>query len=87
MKSRFSEEQIIKILDEAKTGLLIEEICRKHGISYATYYKWKSKFGGMTLSEAQRLKGLENENSKLKKLVAEQALDIIALKDVLSRKW
>jgi putative transposase len=87
MKSRFSEEQIINILNESKTGILVEALCRKHNISKATLYKWKSKFGGMTISEAKRLKGLESENSKLKKLVAEQALDIVALKDVLSRKW
>lgn len=65
----------------------MEELCRKYGIAQPTYYNWKVKFGGMTTSEAQRLKALEAENSKLKRLVAEQALDIVALKDVLSKKW
>jgi putative transposase len=87
MKKRFTEEQIIRVLDEAKTGIKVEELCRKHGISQPTYYNWKAKFGDMTVSEAKRLRTLEAENSKLKKLVAEQALDIIALKDVVSRKW
>jgi putative transposase len=87
MKKRFTEEQIIKVLDEAKTGIKVEELCRKHGISQPTYYNWKAKFGGMTVSEAKRLRALEAENGKLKKLVAEQALDIVALKDVVSRKW
>lgn len=86
-RSRFSEEQIIKILEEGKTGINIDELCRKHGVAKPTYYSWKSKFGGMTVSEAQRLRNLETENSKLKRLVAEQALDIVALKDVLSKKW
>lgn len=86
-KSRFSEEQIIRILEEAKSGITIDELCRKHGVAKATYYSWKSKFGGMTVSEAQKLRALEEENSKLKRLVAEYALDIVALKDVLSKKW
>ena len=86
-KSRFSEEQIIKILNEGQAALNIEELCRKNGISKGTYYLWKSKFGGLDISEAQRLRTLEQENSKLKRLVAEQALDIVALKDVLSKKW
>jgi putative transposase len=87
MKKRFTEEQIIKILEEAKAGIKIEELCRKYGISNATYYCWKAKFGGMTVSESKRLRALEEENTKLKRLVADQALDIIALKDVVSRKW
>lgn len=86
-RSRFTEEQIIQILDEAKVGMKVEEICRKHGISSPTYYSWKAKFGGMSISEAKRLKALEVENSKLKRLVGELSLDIIALKDVISRKW
>jgi putative transposase len=86
-KSRFSEEQIIRILEEGKSGLNIDELCRKYGIAKPTYYTWKAKFGGMTVSEAQRLRALEEENSKLKRLVAEYALDIVALKDVLSKKW
>jgi putative transposase len=86
-KSRFSEEQIIQVIAEGNAGGGIDELCRKHGISKGTYYQWKAKFGGMTVSEAARLRTLEGENSKLKRLVADQALDIIALKDVISRKW
>ncbi len=86
-KSRFTEEQIIRILEEGQSGFNIEELCRKHGISKGTYYAWKSKFGGLEVSEAQRLRSLEIENNKLKRLVAEQALDIVALKDVLTKKW
>ncbi|KAF1046335.1 MAG: hypothetical protein GAK35_01020 [Herbaspirillum frisingense] len=87
MKKRFTEEQIIGVLKEAEAGMKVAEVCRKHGISDATYYNWKSKFGGMTVSEAQRLKTLEAENAKLKKLLAESLLDNAALKDVLGRKW
>jgi putative transposase len=87
MKKRFSEEQIIKVLEEAKSGLKVEELCRKHGISTPTYYSWKAKFGGMMVAEVRRLKALELENERLKRLVAEQALDIVALKDVVTRKW
>lgn len=86
-QSRFSEEKIIQLLNEAEAGMKIEELCRKHGISIPTYYNWKAKFGGLTVSEAKRLRSLEAENSKLKKLVAELSLDIVALKDVVSRKW
>ena len=87
MKKRFTEEQIIGILKEAEAGMKVGELCRKHGISDATYYNWKSKFGGMSVSEAQRLKALEMENSKLKRLLADAHLDIAALKDVVGRKW
>lgn len=87
MKKRFTEEQIIGVLKEAEAGMKVAEVCRKHGISDATYYNWKSKFGGMTVSEAQRLKALEAENAKLTKLLAESLLDNAALKDVLGRKW
>ena len=87
MKKRFTEEQIIGVLKEADAGMKVAEVCRKHGISDATYYNWKSKFGGMTVSEAQRLKALEAENAKLKKLLAESLLHNAALKDVLGRKW
>lgn len=86
-RSRFTEEQIIQVLNEAQAGIKVEELCRKHGISSPTYYSWKAKFGGMTISDAKRLKALETENSKLKRLVGELSLDIIALKDVVSRKW
>lgn len=87
MKKRFTEEQIIGVLKEAEAGAKVAELCRKHGISDATFYNWKAKFGGMTVSEAQRLKELEVENNKLKRLLAEAMLDNAALKDVVGRKW
>lgn len=85
-KSRFSEEQIIGILKEGEAGP-VQEVVRRHGITKATYYAWKKKFGGMTVSEARRLKQLEEENRRLKSIVADQALDIHAMKAVLSKKW
>jgi putative transposase len=87
MKSRFSEEQIIGILRQQESGMPTAQVCREHGISAATFYKWKAKFGGMNVGEAQRLRQLEDENTKLKRLVADLSLDNIALKDVLSKKW
>lgn len=87
MKNRFTEEQIIGVLKEAEAGAKIADLCRKHGISDATYYNWKAKFGGMTVSDAQRLKALEGENSKLKRLLAESLLDNAALKEIVGRKW
>ena len=87
MKSRFSEEQIIGMLKQQESGVATAAICREHGISQATFYKWKAKFGGMNVSEAQKLRQLEAENAKLKRLVADLSLDNIALKDVLSKKW
>jgi putative transposase len=87
MKKRFSEEQIIGFLKEADAGLPVTELCRKHGFSDASYYKWKAKFGGMDVSDARRLKALEDENNKLKRLLADAMLDNAALKDVVSRKW
>ncbi len=87
MKQRFSEEQIISILKQHESGVPTSELCRQHNISSATFYKWKAKFGGMSVSEAQRLKQLEAENAKLKRIVADQALDIVALKDVLGKNW
>ncbi|TCS31364.1 putative transposase [Paucimonas lemoignei] len=87
MKKRFTEEQIIGILKEAEAGAKVAELCRKHGISDATYYNWKAKFGGMTVSDAQRLKALEAENARLKRLLAESMLDNAALKDIVGRKW
>jgi len=86
-RSRFSEEQIIGVLKEHEAGMPTAEICRRHGISPATFYKWKSKFGGMEVSEAKRLRALEDENSKLKKLLAEAMLDIAVLKDITGKKW
>lgn len=87
MKKRFSEEQIIKILKEHDQGQTTADICRSHGISAATYYKWKAKYGGMSVSEAVRLKQLETENARLKRLVADLSLDNVILKDVVSKKF
>ena len=86
-KSKFSEPQIIGIIKQAEAGIKISEICRQHGISEATFYKWRSKFGGLEVSEAKRLRLLEEENSKLKKLVANLYLDNTMLKDVLSKNF
>jgi putative transposase len=83
--SRFSEEQIIGILREAETGLKTAEVCRRHGIAEATLYKWKAKYGGMEVADAKRLRGLEDENRRLKKLLAEAMLDNAALKDILGK--
>ncbi|HEF5875899.1 TPA: transposase, partial [Burkholderia cenocepacia] len=85
-KSRFSEEQIIGVLKEADAGMKVADLCRKHGISDATFYNWRSRYGGMDVSEARRLRQLEEENQRLKRLVADQALDIQVLKDVLGKK-
>ncbi len=87
MKRRFSEEQIIGVLREQEAGGVVKEIIRRHGISEQTFYRWKSKYGGMEASDVRRLKELETENAKLKKLLAEAHLDNAALKDVVSRKW
>jgi putative transposase len=84
---RFTEEQIIGVLKEHELGAKIADLCRKYGISEATFYNWKSKFGGIDVSEAKRLKTLEMENTKLKRLLAEAMLDNAALKDLLSKKW
>jgi putative transposase len=86
-RSRFSEEQIITILKQAEGGLPLPELLRQHGISAGTFYRWKSKYGGLELSEAKRLKQLEDENRRLKRLVADQALDIQILKEVASGKY
>lgn len=86
-KSRFTEEQIVKILKLHDNGLKVAEISRQHGISEQTYYRWKSKYGGMEVSEVKRLKELEAENSKLKQLIGEKELDILALKAALSKKY
>lgn len=87
MKRRFTEEQIIGILREQEAGGTVKEIIRRHGVSEQSFYRWKAKYGGLEVSEARRLKALEAENAKLKKLLAEAHLDNAALKDVLSRKW
>ena len=86
-KQRFTEEQIIAVLKEQEAGAKAADLCRKHGISEATFYNWKAKYGGMEVSEAKRLKALEDENAKLKKLLAEQMLDMAAMKELLSKKW
>lgn len=86
-RKRFTEEQIIAVLKEHELGAKAADLCRKHGISEATFYNWKSKYGGMDVSEAKRLKGLEAENAKLKRLLADAMLDNAALKDLLSKKW
>ena len=84
-RSRYSEEQIIGILREQEAGVATGEVCRRHGISDATFYKWKAKYGGMEVSDAKRLRGLEDENRRLKKLLAEAMLDNAALKDILGK--
>ena len=85
--SRFTEERIIGVLREQEAGVATAEVCRRHGISAATFYKWKAKFGGLEVSEARRLRTLETENAKLKKLLAEAMLDNAMLKDIASKKW
>jgi len=86
-KSRYSQEQIIRVLRQVESGQKVKEVTREHGISEQTYYRWKSKYGGMSISEAKRLKQLESENRQLKKLVADLSLDKQMLQEVLGRKW
>ena len=86
-RSRFTEEQIIGILREQEAGVPVADLCRKHGLSSPTFYKWKAKYGGMDVSEARRLKVLEDENAKLKRMLADAMLDNVALKDLLGKKW
>ena len=86
-RSRFTEEQIIGILKEQEAGVKTADVCRRHGISEATFYKWKARYGGLEVSEAKRLKALEDENARLKKLLAEAMLDNAVLKDLASKKW
>jgi putative transposase len=86
-RTRFTEEQIIGILKEAEAGAKTAELARRHGVSEATIYNWKAKFGGLEVSEAKRLRALEEENAKLKRLLADTMLDNAALKDLLSKKW
>ena len=87
MKKRFSEEQIIGFLREADAGLPVKELCRRHGFSEASYYLWRSKFGGLDVSEARRLKALEQENARLKKLLAESLLEQEVTREALRKKW
>lgn len=86
-RSRFSDEQIIGILKEHQTGMSAADLCRKHGISDASFYKWRSKYGGMDVSDAKRLKALEEENAKLKKLLAESVLDVSTLREMLGKNF
>ena len=86
-RTRFTEDQIIGVLKEHEAGVKTADLCRKHGVSQATFFKWKSKFGGMDVSDARKLKALEDENRRLKKLLAETMLDVTMLKDLNSKKW
>ena len=86
-RSRFTEEQIIGILREQEAGVPVADLCRKHGLSSPTFYKWKAKYGGLDVSEARRLKALEDENAKLKRMLADAMLDNVALKDLLGKQW
>lgn len=87
VKKRYSEEQIIGFLREAEAGVAVKDLCRRHGFSEASYYLWRSKFGGMSVPDARRLRELETENTRLKKLLAEQVLENEVIKDVLRKKW
>ena len=86
-RSRFSEEQIVGVLKEAEAGVPMADLCRRLGVSDVTVYRWKAKYGGLEVNEARRLRALEEENGRLKRIVAQQALDLDALKAVLSKKW
>lgn len=86
-RSRFTEEQIIGVLNEGEAGAGIEELCRRHGISPTTYYRWRRKYGGLEVDEARRLKQLEDENRRLKRIVADQAVNLQVLKDLLGKSW
>ena len=86
-RSRFTEEQIIAIVREQEAGVPVTDLCRKHGLSSPTFYKWKAKYGGLDVSEARRLKALEDENARLKRMLADAMLDNVALKDLLGKKW
>lgn len=86
-RSRFSEEQIVAILKEQEAGVSTADVCRRHGVSSATFYKWKAKFGGLEVSDAKRLRQLEDENAKLKRLLAEAMLDNAMLKEIAVKKW
>jgi putative transposase len=86
-RSRFTEEQIVSILREQEAGVATADLCRKHGVSSATFYKWKARYGGLDVSDAKRLKALEDENAKLKRLLADGMLDNVGLKELLAKKW
>jgi putative transposase len=86
-RKRFSEEQIIALLKENEAGARVDDLCRRHGISSATFYTWRKKYGGMDASEAKRLRALETENARLKRIVADQMLDMTAMKELLAKNW
>jgi len=86
-RSRLTEEQIVAILREQEAGVATADLCRKHGVSSATFYKWKARYGGLEVSDAKRLKALEDENAKLKRLLADAMLDKVGLKELLAKKW
>ena len=86
-RKRFTEDQIVGVLKEHEAGVAVRELCRKHGVSDASIYKWKAKYGGMDVSEAKRLRALEDENSRLKRMLADAMLDNAALKDLLGKRW
>ena len=86
-RSRFTEEQIVAILREQEAGVATADLCRRHGVSSATFYKWKARYGGLDVSDAKRLKALEDENAKLKRLLADAMLDKVGLKELLAKKW
>ncbi len=86
-RKRYSEEQIIKILKEVEAGTPIAQVCRQHGVSEGTVYRWRDKFGGMEVSDAKRLRGVEDENRRLRRIIAEQAIDISVLKEMNAKKW
>ncbi len=86
-RKRFSEEQIIGVLKESEAGAKTDDVCRRHGISTATFYNWRKKYGGLEVSEARRLRELESENAKLKRIVADQMLDMSAMKELLEKRW
>lgn len=86
-RKRFSEEQIIGVLKESEAGAKTDDVCRRHGISSATFYSWRKKYGGLEVNEARRLRDLESENAKLKRIVADQMLDMSAMKELLEKRW
>ena len=87
MKNRFTEEQILRVLNESESGIEVKQLCRKHGIAQGTFYAWKAKFSGMEVSDAKKLCGLEHESAKLKRMIGELSIEVLALKEIHSKKW